>query len=200
MNDTVSKEKEFWKWFLEREDKFYHFEHNQEELFNPALTLLQNIQRDLVFEIGPEIDGKREFIISANGLKEGFSSVIEVAKASPEMDRWIVVPFRQRKKNLDIEIQLGDLTLGVEDIFFTYNTSGNKVNLDLFIAGINPKEEHVYQVALLLLDNVIGEYDVEMKLDKIEIHRLTDVEDATRLYSLKELPTLLDGHFSKKVD
>lgn len=200
MSELQSQEKQFWKWFLEYEDKFYHFEHNQQELFNPALAKLQDIQPDLVFEIGPEIDGKREFIISANGLKEGFSSVIEVTKAAPEMDRWIVVPFRQRKRNLDIEIQLGDLTLGVEDLFFTYEPSGNKVNIDLYIAGINPKEEQVYHIALLLLDNVIGEYDVEMKLDKIEIHQLTDIEDATKLYSLKELPTLLDGFFSKKVD
>jgi hypothetical protein len=200
MSDSDTQEKQFWKWFLELEDKFFHFEHNQEELFDPALSKLQDIQPDLVFEIGPEIDGKREFIISANGLKEGFSSVIEVAKAAPEMDRWIVVPFRQRKKNLDIEIQLGELTLGVEDIFFTYEPSGNKVNIDLYIAGVNPKEEQVYHVALLLMDNVIGEYDVEMKLDKIEIHQLTEVEDATKLYSLKELPTLLDGFFSKKVD
>ncbi len=200
MSDIQSKEKRFWKWFLEHEDEFFHFEHNQEKLFNPTLVKLQDIQPDLVFEIGPELDGKREFIISANGLKEGFSSVIEVIKASPETDRWIIIPFRQRKKNLDIEIQLGDLTLGVEDLFFTYEPAGNKVNIDLYIAGINPKDEEVYHVTLLLLDNVIGEYDVEMKLEKIEIHQLTEVEDATKLYSLKELPTLLDSYFSKKVD
>lgn len=190
----------FWKWFLEREDKFYHYEQHHSDLLEEALSLLKNINPDLVFEIGPEYDGRREIIISANGLKEGFTSVIELAHSAPDLDRWIVTPFRQRKKDLDIEIQIEDITLSPEDIFFTYEHVGRKVNIDLYIAGIDEEDERVFHVVLLLLDNVIGEYDVEMKIDQIDIHPLTEVEDPTQLFPLKELPQIVDQHFNKKVD
>lgn len=200
MEDYLVQNTEFWRWFLEREDKFYNYEKFHDSLLEESLNRLKDINGDLVFEIGPEIDGKREFIISANGLKEGFSAVIELAKAAPELDRWVIVPFRQRKKDLDLQIQIEDRVLSPEDIFFTYQAAGKKVDINLYIAGINPEDERVYHLVLLLLDNVIGEYDVEMKLEGIEIHPLSEVKDPTKLYSLKELPGIIDQHFSKKVD
>ncbi len=154
----------------------------------------------MVFEISPEFESKREFIISANGLKEAFASVIELAKSAPEMDRWIITPFRQRKTNLDIEIEIEDILLSPEDIFFTHEHSGHKVNVDLYIAGLDTDDERVFHLVLLLLDNVIGEYDVEMKLEQIDIHPLSEVEDATKIYPLKELPGIIDQYFIQKVD
>jgi hypothetical protein len=190
----------FWKWFLENENQFFHYEQYHAKLLEETLNKLKDLHPDLVFEIGPELDGKRELVISSNGLREGFASVIELVQSSPELDRWIVTPFRQRKKDLDIEIQIEDITLSPEDIFFTYEQSGEKVNVNLYIAGIDEEDERVFHVVLLLLDTVIGEYDVEMKLDQIDIHPLTEVKDATKLYSLKELPGIIDQQFRKKVD
>ncbi len=190
----------FWKWFLEHEDKFFNYEQYHTDLLEETLEKLKDIQENLVFEIGPEIDGKRELILSANGLKEGFASVIELVKSAPELDRWIVVPFRQKKQNLDIQIQIEDITLSPEDIFFTYNNSAKKLDIDLYIAGIDEEDERIFHVVLILLDSVIGEYDVEMKIEKIDIHPLTEVEDATKLFALKELPGVIDEHFRTKVD
>lgn len=190
----------FWKWFLEHEDKFFHYEQYHTDLLEETLEKLKDIQENLVFEIGPEIDGKRDLILSANGLKEGFASVIELSKSAPELDRWIIIPFRQRKGNLDIQIQIEDITLSPEDIFFTYNSSSKKLDIDLYIAGIDEEDERIFHVVLLLLDNVIGEYDVEMKIDKIDIHPLAEIKDATKLYSLKELPGIIDQHFRIQVD
>lgn len=190
----------FWKWFLEHENQFFHYEQYHTKLLEETLSKLKDIHPDLVFEIGPEFDGKRELIISSNGLKEGFTSVIELVHSSPELDRWLITPFRQRKKDLDIEIQIEDITLSPEDIFFTYEPEGKKVNINLYIAGIDEEDERVFHVVLLLLDSVIGEYDVEMKLNQIDIHPLTSVKDATALYALKELPGIVDQQFRNKVD
>jgi hypothetical protein len=184
--------KTFWKWFLEHEELFFYYEKYQDKLLPIALDHLQEIQGDLVFEVGPEIEGKRELIISANGMKEGFSSVIEVVKSSPDMERWTVIPFRQRKENLDLQIQMNELVLSPEDIFFSYEMQNGKIDLHLYIAGINPEDEDVYQVVLLILDNVIGEYDVEMKLGDIDIFPLQDVKDPKELLLLKDLPPIID--------
>ncbi len=192
--------KSFWKWFLERETDFFHYEQQHSDLLDDTIEKLKTIHPDLVFEISPEYDGKREFIISANGLKEAFASVIELTKSAPVMDRWNIIPFRQRKANLDIEIEIEDIILSPEDIFFTYESVGRKINIDLYIAGIDTEDERVFHLVLLLLDNVIGEYDVEMKLEQIDIHPLTDINDATILHPLKDLPELIDLHFSQKVD
>jgi hypothetical protein len=190
----------FWKWFLEHEDLFFFYERYQDKLLPVALDHLQEIQPDLVFEVAPEVEGRRELIISANGMKEGFSSVIEVVKAAPEMERWIVVPFRQRKTNLDIQIQIDDLVLSPEDIFFSYEFQNDKMNIRLYIAGINPEDEDLYQATLLILDNVIGEYDVEMKLGDIDILPLHDVKDPEKLLLLKDLPSIIDFDPNKAVN
>lgn len=190
----------FWKWFLEHENEFFHYEQQHSELLEITLDKLKEIHPDLVFEISPEFESKREFIISANGLKEAFASVIELAKSAPKMDRWLITPFRQRKNNLDIEIEIEDILLSPEDIFFTHEHSGHKVNVDLYIAGLDTDDERVFHLVLLLLDNVIGEYDVEMKLEQIDIHPLSEVEDATKIYPLKELPGIIDQYFIQKVD
>lgn len=199
MEDQITY-KSFWKWFLAHEDNFFHYEQYHTDLLEETLEKLKDIHPHLVFEIGPEFDGKRELIISSNGLKEGFPSVIELTKEAPELDRWIVVPFRQRKENLDIQVELEDVVLSPEDIFFTYDDSGKKLDIDLYIAGIDEEDERIFHVVLLLLDTVIGEYDVEMKIEKIDIHPLTEVKDASKLYALKELPTIIDQHFCVKVD
>ncbi len=86
-------EKLFWKWFAKNEAKIYSFESDQERVLDSISERLGRYKKELVFEISQVTNGKREFIISADGLSELFSAVEALSQAAPDLERWVVYPF-----------------------------------------------------------------------------------------------------------
>ncbi|CAN5230964.1 hypothetical protein BH09PAT2_BH09PAT2_06970 [soil metagenome] len=195
---SETKEQTFWDWFSEKSDKLFFFELYQETLLPETLKKIQKIHPDLVFEIGPEMDGKRDFIVSANGIKEAFPAVIDLIRSAPQYDSWNIIPFRQRKTDLDIEIEIEDMVLSPEDILFDYDYD-DKVNLDVYISDIDSEDSRVYHIVFILLDNIIGEYDVEMKIGRIDIYNLDESKSTSQLRTLDELPRIVDNLGKKTV-
>src|SRR5215470_7188766 len=70
-----SKYKNFWKWFLSHEDEMFHFEADQERVFDKLAMALRRVHPDLVFEFSSIQNGRREFVISAAGIKKAFPEV-----------------------------------------------------------------------------------------------------------------------------
>lgn len=182
----------FWQWFLTHEDALYHFEDHEEELLPETLEQIQKIHEDMVFEIGPEIDGVREFVVSANGSKEAFTDVIQLVKQAPDLDRWEIVAFRQRKDVFDMEIQIDDIIITPADIQFAYEIEKDRLNLRIYVTELDAEDEKTYHLVFLLLDNIIGEYDVEMKVGTIDIYLAEDATDEEDLFSLTKLPHVVD--------
>lgn len=185
--------KDFWKWFQQESDRLFYYEAYETELLPKTLIELQKINKELVFEIGPETEGQREFVISANGTKSAFSEVIELVKFAPDMDQWQIVPFRQRKDVSDLEIQLEDIILTPNDISFSFQKEKERVNLSLYVEGMDDEDEKMYHMVFLLLDNIIGEYDVEMKIGAIDIYSDEHVPESEALYPLTKLPHVIDS-------
>lgn len=194
-----SKEQSFWDWFTEKSDKLFFFELYQEKLLPETLVQIQTIHPDLVFEIGPEIDGKRDFIVSANGLKEAFPAVIELVRSAPQFDSWNIIPFRQRKPDFDMEVEIEDVVLSPDDIVFDYDYDDNKVNLNVYVEDIDSEDSRVYHIVFILLDNIIGEYDVEMKIGRIDIYTLDENKSTSHLHPLSDLPRIVDNLGKKTV-
>ena len=70
-----SKEQAFWNWFRESEDAVFHIERDQKTTLSAIAGHLSVVDSALTFEIGPISGGKREFIITAGGLKRMFPAV-----------------------------------------------------------------------------------------------------------------------------
>src|ERR1700730_13494318 len=70
----------FWKWFVKHEPELFEFdatrEAEREAIFSEIAIELHKVDPDLTFEIGPNGTPKREFIISAGGIKRGFPAVV----------------------------------------------------------------------------------------------------------------------------
>ncbi|MBP7966752.1 hypothetical protein KAZ66_00620 [Candidatus Woesebacteria bacterium] len=196
---TETKEQSFWDWFSAKSDKLFFFELYQEKLLPETLHQIQQIHPDLVFEISPELDGKRDFIISANGLKEAFPAVIDLVRSAPQFDSWNIIPFRQRKKDLDMEVEIEDVILSPDEILFDYDYDDNKVNLDVYVEDVDSEDSRVYHIVFILLDNIIGEYDVEMKIGRIDIYTLDETKSVSHLHPLSDLPRIVDNLGKKTV-
>jgi hypothetical protein len=187
--------KAFWDWFVKHSDEYYYFEKNHEILFNDLGNQLRKINEDLTFEFSAEIkNGKREFIISADGIRSAFPDVIKLVESAPTLDKWKIIAFRPRKANTVLEFNNG-ITLGVHDIFFSYEiTDDQKIGVTLYVKGLNEDKNEMTGAIFVLLDCVLGEYDVETKLGYIEFKTLNENEKEN-LKPLSELPKIVDTHF-----
>jgi hypothetical protein len=99
-------------------------------------TELKNVDRDLCFEFGPL---KREFVISAGGIKRAFPAVISLANAAPPLERWQVIAFRSRRTPIN-SVLLGGKPIDPNDVQFSLFGNGKMADINLFIPGFRENE------------------------------------------------------------
>jgi len=159
----------FWRWFQANEPRLFEFEKDQEHIFDELGMQLHRIQPNLTFEFGPKQHGKREFVISADGIKDAFPAVIALADAAPSLPRWKIIKFRPRR-GFQSPVTINGLQISPSQIQFTIEPDGKKAGITLFIEGYKLTERERYASAVyLMLDQALGEYDVETKVGFIEL-------------------------------
>jgi hypothetical protein len=189
-----SKYLKFWKWFRSRETEIFHFENDQEKVFDKLAAELRRVHPDLVFEFSSIVDGRREFTISAGGIRAAFAEVTTLVREAPTLQKWKILAFRQRQ---DIpSIKCGDKELQRDAIFFDHATVGDKADLTLFMPGIRGASPQdvvgLKTIGYLMLDSVVGEYDVETRIAGIEFVDAADQPERRRI-PLRELAAIVDA-------
>jgi hypothetical protein len=186
-----SAKMEFWSWFAANEDRLYNFERDQEAIFDELARELHRVHPDLTFEFGPEIAGARDFVVSAGGIKAAFPAVEALVVAAPKLPKWRVVAFRPRRSPLH-DIQLGGVSVKAGEVRFSLIRHDGRIGVLLFLPGYSEAAKTTYgQIGYLLLDEALGEYDVEMKVGVIEFHPLSEASP-TKSYPLEELAEFFD--------
>jgi hypothetical protein len=194
--NKASKEEEFWAWFQKNEDLIFNFEKDQERVFRKLQTYLQQVNRDLEFEFSGVKDNKREFVISAGGMRAAFPAVETLFKSAPVLPRWIFVKFRPRRE--PGTLMIGDVQAGPDDIEVALQPDGGKVGLDVFIKGFSEEKSKQYtQLAFILLDHTIGEYDMETKVGNINIQAFEKNSGCTRI-NIIDFPAVFDEFLTKQ--
>jgi hypothetical protein len=195
-----SRESVFWRWFQANEARVFDFEKDRDRIFDELEKELHKVHPNLTFEFGPNLGGKREFVISADGIKGAFPAVTALADAAPTLPRWKIIKFRPRRY-FQSPVTLNGLKISPEQVHFTIEPDNEKVSLTLFIEGYDPAERARYAgVVYLMLDQALGEYDVETKVGAIEFKNNLAVSKL-RKRPFSELPQSLEGmikHDSKK--
>ena len=162
-----SPQHQFWRWFQANETRLFDFEKDQESVFADLRAQLHKVDPGLTFQFGPKEAGIREFVISADGIKAVFPGVISLADAAPALPRWKVIKFRPRHGQGPVS--LNGLKIAPEQMEFTLEPDGTKIGVTLFIEGYSEAEREKYAgVGFLLLDQSLGEYDVETKVGFVE--------------------------------
>ena len=187
---NVNKHKEFWTWFTKHSDDFFQLnEENYDFLFTRLNKQLSKVNRDLTYEFSAElIDGNREFIISADGIYSAFPDVIQLVEAAPKIDNFKIIAFRQRGK--DFNIQYNDVELDPDHVSFSYIVQDDHIDIVLYIKDYDPNNQDWEGAAFILLDTVIGEYDVVTKIGEIDFQPFQESSDTK---PLSELPNLVDN-------
>jgi hypothetical protein len=163
-----TKEQRFWQWFIDNSDRIFNFEADQEVIFDELESQMHKVNKYLTFEFSSVKDGKREFIVSADGIREAFPAVRDLAAAAPPLERWNIIPFRP-PKDIGFTIQIEDYSLGPEDIWFSHEIDSDRLGLILYIRDLSEANEQVAaQAVYILLDSALGEYDVEERIGFLE--------------------------------
>jgi hypothetical protein len=193
-----SSEAEFWKWFVKNEQRLFMFESDRERLFDELGAKMKQVNHDLTFEFGPVQNGKREFVISAGGIKSAFPAVESLYATAPSLKQWIWVKYRPRRLPLN-DLSYGGKEIKVDDVRYLLAKDGDKVGVVLFFNGYSEAEKRTLgQFGYLFLDEALGEYAVETQVGFIEFHG-RDSKYFPQSRPLRELPGQFDEHVGRKV-
>lgn len=187
-----NKEDKFWKWFIKNEEYIYKNVDNlkfRDAIFDDITEHFQEIDENLTFEFSPiHENGIREFFISADGIKESFPAVERMISKSPKLKNWQFNAFRQRIPGDSIALNFGDYEIGYDDIYFRYSTENNELGIELNIRNFDDSGE-MKNAIYILLDSLIGEYDVTVNINWIEWKKLEEenIQNLQPLINLREV-------------
>jgi len=168
-----SAEARFWKWFTAHDAALFAVQTAREPVCDELNVELHRVDTNLTFEFGPVQAGKREFVISADGITKSFPAVIALARAAPAMKRWKVTPFRPPRPEVT-QVKIRGIAFDAREIEFLA-TPGDRTDLVVAVPGFKKTPESTYETAVhLLLDGMVGEYTVEKGIGGIEIIPTTD--------------------------
>lgn len=183
---------EFWSWFEKNREAYFELDENSYEiLFNKLGVQLSKYHKEVTFEFGVELkEGKREFIISADGMLPAFPAVQQLVEAAPSLDQFEIVAFRQRESS-EQEVCFEDVILETKDVFFTseHNSELNCLDIVMYIKGYREEDDNFIGAAFIMLDSLIGEFDVGTKLGDIQFEAYEGQNDVRPIL---ELVTLVD--------
>jgi hypothetical protein len=185
-------EEDFWTWFKSNEGTLFEFEKNREQVFDQLGEQMHRLNPNLTFEFGPIENGKREFVISADGIKEAFPEVEMLYAVAPALPRWKFTKYRPRRKPMDINYR--GVSVRVASVAVQLVRNGRLADITVLIPNYSAAERDSFSaIAFLLLDGALGEYDVETRVGQIRVEAASTTEG--QRYSLSDLSTAFDALF-----
>ena len=194
----------FWRWFGENEKRLRNFEENPDNYLTEVFAQARKIQPGLAIEFEPPKNGIINMTVSANGDRNLFNIVQNIIDKSPTIDGWKFIAFRQRM-NIDhvkeMKLKVKNHELDPKKMKFSPMVDGDTLDVIIYAEGVT--EENYNQIAyggLLLLDNILGEYDCVTKVRNYDFHEMpTKNDELDKLIPLLDISAYVDKfHNTKK--
>ena len=186
-------EQQFWEWFLLNEAALYDLENSKDPLLSELHQTLTQYYEGLTYQFSIKSpEGKKEFVISADGIAEAFPAVMSLVTAAPLFERWKIIAFRPRVSE-EFELSMGTRVFTFDDFYFLHAMDVATIALQMHIRDFEDTPEY-QQAAFIILDNVLGEFDMETKVGHIEFMKLSE-EKISGLFNIRDLPHVVDDLF-----
>ena len=181
----------FWKWFQTNSNELRKVVTCKEKICDMLLKQLHKVHKDLTFAFGPETDGRREFVISADGIRDAFPAVQTLARESPYVAGWKIIAFRPAV-GWDAAVKLDEISIGANDVWFKSELNEMKIDVILYIKKhlLEINKEAIMQAVFLLLDYGLGEYIIETRIGSLDLQPLPDEPLPSSIKPLPELTTV----------
>lgn len=196
----VSKEMRFWKWFQENEDCLFHYETDQEAIFDRLEAELKKVYPSAAFQFGPILaDGRREFILSAHSAVEDFPAVERLYAEAPDMPRWIVLKFIPRRPEDRLKAtKIAGQDFQTSNLSYLLYPAGDQVELRLFYSGASSydKDDLSYFV-WIALHTFLGEEDFALRVRRYSIHD-ESANGYADSHEIASLAATFDAYFAEQ--
>ena len=165
---STSAEAEFWGWFQSNAPALLEVQTGGEPVCEVLMQQLHRIAPELTFQFGPVTDGRREFVISADGIRDAFPAVEALAGAAPALAQWTITRFRPGLPGPH-RLKVGGIEVHSKDVLLRAEPDGDRIGLTVAVPGLVPtREQRWEQAGFILLDMALGEYLVETRIGYIE--------------------------------
>ncbi len=182
----------FWGWFAANAPRLQAYRKGPDPVLAELAGELAGVHAGLTFELGPLVEGCRDFIVSADGLRKLFPEVRALIAAAPAIPGWRIVAFRQRRQD-PVVVRVDKLKIEGGDVWFRAERDGPRAGLFLFVRDLTEENFKVLGGAvMILLDAALGEYDTETKVGFIEWAELPGDPAAAGLRPFRELSLAVD--------
>lgn len=193
----------FWTWFAENEKTYRNFHDNPDKYLNELLSNAKKISDGLAIELEPPKDGVINMTISADGVIDLFPVVQQIVEKAPKISGWKFYAFRQRMpvdKVKGMVLKAQNHELNPDKMKFTPIVTGDTLGIIIYADDIT--EDNYNQVAyggLMLVDNILGEYDCVTKVRSYDFHNMPpNADNLTDLFPLLELAEYVDNFHKRK--
>ena len=175
----------FWKWFTDHATEL-HKTTDLRVVMESISAELEKVYPGVFAEIGKAGD-ELMLVISADGIKKLFPQVQEVYAARPTVPGWKIVAFRQRDAGFAIEMD--GKKIEPKTVKFVGTPSEGKLDIAVYLPGFKKDDEEMKKIGFIILDHMIGEYDMETKIGVIDFGETAP----PAAKSLTELPAMVDA-------
>jgi hypothetical protein len=180
---AAADEQQFWRYFVANKDAIGNVTRADATAAQGLAAQLKAVQPGLTFELGINTT-PRDLVISADGNPALFPAVRRLVAAAPKIPGWKVTAFRPRKDGVSIE--MNGVKLSVDTMKVQIHDAGDKVDILVHTGGA-AADQNTKGAVFLLLDALLGEYDVETRLAGIDVQASAAPKSAVPLAKLRDV-------------
>jgi hypothetical protein len=201
--DTVTfiEIKNFWKWFSEHQNTLKSIMAGEHQKIDLILNELIIVKRGLAVEFERLNDNTIGMTVSADGIEDNFPFVKQIIDNAPQIEGWRFIAFRQPVSNDKFDglsVSVDERIVNAKDIHFLPIEDEGHLYIQVFSELITTEnEKQLGYGILMLLDNIIGEYNCVKRVYGFEFYNLTEAKDfMDDLQPLTELPNFLSQYYN----
>lgn len=194
----------FWTWFSENEGSYRYFHSNPQKYLGELYSKIKKISNGLTIELEPPKDDVINMTISADGDIELFPLVQQIVDKAPKIEGWNFYAFRQRlpkEKAKGLVLKIQNQVLNPDKMKFLPVVDNNNIDIIVYIDNLTKENfSHIYYAGLILIGNILGEYDCVTKVRIYDFQSMPYDDDklSSSLRPLLELSEYIDNFYGKK--
>lgn len=167
------KIEQYWAWFQQNSDRFKNFQSDPGAHLNELIDHIGLVSKGLAIELEPPRNGVINMTISANGDRDLFPLVQAMIAKAPQLEGWHFYAFRQRiSKQIasGLVLQSKNHRIDPATMRFEPIVMGDSLAILIYAPGVTAANKNgVLNGALILLDNILGEYDTVTKIQGCDV-------------------------------
>ena len=142
----------------------------------------------------------REFVISADGIRGIFPSVVALVNAAPDLKRWHVIAFRPRMDDYTrFSLEYAGEKFDPKSIWFYSRIEGGSLDVIFYHQSYSDEiRNRIISATYILLDMAIGEFDVVTGIRYIDHQQLPRNPEAEGLRPFHDIRAVFDDFKAEK--